>query len=203
MSHWSTITGTLTIEVFTGQTQPEINYILQSVLQSLPDVNPSLHTKPIPYPLEAHFDIFLNNPSLNRSSCTHDDNLIYAGHSSYNLENKNRFVPNYNKYQNSAKMIETCTTYILTVNGLFRDAFFENTLKDFTKWLLRLSRKIYVNDMCIKIEGDRLNNHNDHVVYVMTDKRHEFGDRYKGNEFEEILLGASRDRLIKNSGVKC
>lgn len=203
MSHWSSITGTLTIEVFSATTQPEINYILQSVFQTLPDVNPSLHTHPY-YPSEHHFDIFLNNPSINRVSCTHDDNFTYAGHKTYNLENKNRFVPNYNEYQNSAKMLEVCTTYIVTVNGLFRDSFFGPTLRDFTKWLLRLSSKLYVRDICVKVEGDRLDKTDEYVSYVITDRDDYWGNRYEGNEFEEIMMNGiekwNLDKVMKKKG---
>lgn len=197
MSHWSTIQGTLTIDEFSGVTQPEIDYIIRSTLQSLPDVNPSFHAKPTHYQSEHHFDIFLNYSSLNRASCTHDDNQVYAGHRTYNLENKNRFVPNYNLYSNTSKMLETCTTCIVTVDGLFRDAFFEDTLRDFMNWLLRLSTKLYIDGVCVRVGGDRLNNHDEYASYIITDKDCYFGERYQGNEFAEVLIEESRRKRMQ------
>ena len=44
--------------------------------------------------------------------------------------------------------------YLLIVDAELRDRYFEETKKAFLKWLCRLSKRLYVSDICVKIYDD-------------------------------------------------
>lgn len=43
--------------------------------------------------------------------------------------------------------------YILVVDGALRDREFEDTFHEFMKWICRLSKRIIVDDINVKIKG--------------------------------------------------
>lgn len=43
------------------------------------------------------------------------------------------------------------TEYLITVYGDLRDTFFEETLKSFMKWINRLAKRVYVDEVNVKI----------------------------------------------------
>lgn len=45
------------------------------------------------------------------------------------------------------------TRYIVVLEGYLRDTFFEDTLRSFCKWLNRLSKRIYLEDMLVRVSG--------------------------------------------------
>lgn len=43
--------------------------------------------------------------------------------------------------------------YILVVDAALRDRVFEDTFQEFMKWICRLSKRVFVNDVNVKIKG--------------------------------------------------
>lgn len=50
-------------------------------------------------------------------------------------------------------------TYILVVDGRFRDRTFDQTFRKFTKWLCRLAKRAYVRDVLVKLTSDDKGNY--------------------------------------------
>lgn len=137
MSMWTYVSGTIQVHV-EGRTQPEIEYVLKTVLEHLPKVTGS----------EEDMRVYINRRDGYNMSSSHDE----FGQQS-NLENGFRGG------------FETQSIYFLTVDGTLRDRTFEETLKEFSKWLTRLSRRIWVCDVLAEVSGDSqtylFTNHND------------------------------------------
>ena len=126
MSMWTYVSGTIQVHV-EGRTQPEIEYVLKTVLEHLPKVTGS----------EEDMRVYINRRDGYNMSSSHDE----FGQQS-NLENGFRGG------------FETQSIYFLTVDGTLRDRTFEETLKEFSKWLTRLSRRIWVCDVLAEVSGD-------------------------------------------------
>lgn len=128
MSWWTYINGTIKVWSI-GETQAEIEYYLKSVLDHLPRVTGS----------EEDMQIYVNKINGYNSSCSHDE-----------FGNPSNLGTGY------FKDFETQDTYLLTLDGSLRDRKIEETKKEFFKWLVRLSKRIYVKSALIKIQD-----HND------------------------------------------
>jgi hypothetical protein len=50
--------------------------------------------------------------------------------------------------------LETQDEYILVVEGNFRDRFFNDTYKEFIKWLCRLAKRVDVLNVLVNIDSD-------------------------------------------------
>ena len=50
---------------------------------------------------------------------------------------------------------ETQTVYRIFLRGTLRDTTFEDTLRAFSKWMDRLSKRVYVEDMLVRVSGQR------------------------------------------------
>lgn len=132
MSWWTHINGTITVSPM-GRTQAEKRYILETVLNHLPLVTGS----------EQDMNVYIvqKNGHDSSSSCDehgqHTNNLIdrYGGH-------------NYEK-----GWLEVQSQYILVVNGNFRDRMFEETFREFMKWLCRLAKRVLLEDILVRIDG--------------------------------------------------
>ena len=137
MSMWTYVSGTIQVHV-EGRTQPEIEYVLKTVLEHLPKVTGSEEDMKVyinrrdGYSMSSHWDEF-----------GHRSNLGTGYYGSFEIQN----------------------IYFLTVDGTLRDRTFEETLKEFSKWLTRLSRRIWVRDVLVEVSGDSqtylFTNHND------------------------------------------
>ena len=47
----------------------------------------------------------------------------------------------------------TQSTYIVVLEGYLRDTYYEDTLKAFVKWLNRLSKRVWIEDMLVRVSG--------------------------------------------------
>lgn len=186
MSIWSYINGTVTVDI-DGISQAHGEYILKETLSHLPDVIPYLST-------ERQFDIFINQPIVCNNSDSHDEFMVCASKPKYNIENMNRFaVPNNYRYHDG--WIERNSTFILTIHGSFRDCTFTDCLKAFNKWLTRLAKRVWVNDVFIRIIGEENIVTTDSDGYpkyiekdiVLTDDSYAYGSMYEyfGKENED------------------
>lgn len=104
-----------------GETQPEKRYILDTVLAHLPRVTGSEEDMKVSAIEGFFFD----------SSTTH-----------------NEFGEPISGWPGRAKITET---YHIIVSGYFRDRMFDETLREFNKWLNRLAKRVMVKDICVKV----------------------------------------------------
>jgi len=131
MSSWTYINGSITVHPM-GRTQAEKRYILETVLNHLPLVTGS----------ERDMDVYIiqKNGTNSSSSCDEygqtSNNLI----NSYGCHDKNGWL-------------DVQEEYILVVNGSLRDRHFDETFREFMKWLCRLSKRVWVKDVLVRING--------------------------------------------------
>ena len=132
MSFWTYINGTVTVRPL-GRTQAEKRYILDTVLEHLPLVTGS----------EKDMNIYVVQKNGHNSSSSCDE----FGDVTNNL------VDNYGNRSRKRGWLRTQDEYILVVNGSFRDRMFDQTYKEFQKWLCRLAKRVEVEDVLVEIKG--------------------------------------------------
>jgi hypothetical protein len=143
MSYWTYINGNIKVDV-PGRTQPEIEYILKSIIDHLPIVTGSEHD----------MDIYLNKVNGINCSSSHDE---------YEMRTNNLTDIYGNRNRNGS--LNTQSEYLITVDASLRDRMFEETFKEFMKWLCRLSKRISVDSILVKIEGyDELGNKREYII---------------------------------------
>lgn len=126
MSSWTYVQGTVTVQPL-GRTQAEKRYILDTVLSHLPKVTGS----------EKNMNIYIIQKNGYNSSSSHDEFGQWS-----NLGN--------GRYDHS---FEIQDEYILVVDGSFRDRVFEETYREFMKWLCRLAKRVMVEDVLVEVKG--------------------------------------------------
>jgi len=131
MSCWTYISGIIEVDV-PGRTQPEIEYILKTIIDHLPIVTGS----------ERNMEIYLNKINGDNSSSSCDE---------YEMETNN--LTDWYGHKTNKGWLRTQSEYLITVNASLRDRMFSQTLKEFMKWLCRLSKRISVQSVLVKIKG--------------------------------------------------
>lgn len=132
MSNWCYITGTITASPI-GRTQAEKRYILDTVLAHLPIVSGS----------EKDMDVYVIQKNGHNSSSSHDE----FG------ERTNNLVDWYGNRTRSRGMLRMQDEYILVVNAALRDREFNQTYREFIKWLVRLGKRVMIDNILVKIGG--------------------------------------------------
>lgn len=132
MSHWTHVIGTLRVSPM-GRTQPEKRYILETVLEHLPLVTGS----------EGDMEIHINVGGGASSSCSCDE---------FDM----RTDKGKNWYGNRSRKgwFDMEEDYLLTVVGNLRDREFDETYREFQKWLTRLAKRVIVDQICVKIYAE-------------------------------------------------
>ena len=130
MSMWTYINGTITVSPM-GRTQAEKRYILETVLDHLPVVSGS----------EKDMDIYVNQKNgFNVSSSSDEFGL-----------NTNLLTSSYgNKTRHGWLRMQD--DYILTVDGSLRDREFNETYREFMKWLVRLGKRVMIESVLVEIK---------------------------------------------------
>lgn len=131
MSHWSYVRGTVTVSPM-GRTQPEKRYILDTILEHLPRVIGS----------EGDMDVYVVQKNGHDSSCSCDE----FGMNTNNLESI------YGGKSNRG-WLNVQSRYILVVDGSLRDRTFEETKREFLKWLCRLAKRVTVDEILVTVES--------------------------------------------------
>ena len=131
MSYWTYINGIIKVDV-PGRTQPEIEYILKTIIEHLPVVTGS----------EEDMEVYINKVNGYDGSSSTDEYQMETN----NLTNK------YGKKDRNG-WLNTQNKYLITINASLRDREFEQTFKEFIKWLCRLSKRITVKSILVKIQG--------------------------------------------------
>lgn len=67
--------------------------------------------------------------------------------------------------------------YAIVLNGDLRDRLFENTFKELIAFLCRLSKRLYVNWINVKVFGDSMNSDNWYREYCFTNQT-QYRDMY-------------------------
>lgn len=132
MSWWTYLNGTVIVRPM-GRTQAEKRYILDTVLEHLPLVTGS----------EGDMDVYVIQKNSESSSCSCDE----FGESTNNL------VDRYGNKSRRSGWLRTQDEYILVVDGSFRDRMFEQTFKEFQKWICRLAKRVSVEDVLVEVKG--------------------------------------------------
>jgi len=133
MSYWTHITGTIAVEPF-GRTQAEKRYILDTVLEHLPLVTGS----------ERNMEVYVVQPNGTTSSSSCDE----FG------ERTNNLVDTYGDKSRRYGWLRTQRGYLLTISSNFRDRTFDETHREFVKWLTRLAKRVNVVDICVKLSDE-------------------------------------------------
>lgn len=132
MSSWTYINGTITAEPL-GRTQAEKRYILETVLNHLPRVTGS----------EGDMDVYIIQKNGYNSSLSHDE----FG------ERTNNLVDRYGNKSFDRGWMRVQDEYILVVNAALRDREFDQTYKEFIKWLVKLCKRVMCEDILVEIKG--------------------------------------------------
>lgn len=138
MSYWTHITGTVTVRPM-GRTQAEKRYILETVLEHLPIVTGSERD------MNVHI---VQKAGTNCSSSCDEFGMI-----------TNNLKDSYGDRSRRRGWRHTQNEYILVVEGNFRDRFFDDTYREFIKWLCRLAKRVDVCGVLINIDSDDKGSH--------------------------------------------
>ena len=130
MSFWSYVNGTITARPM-GTTQAEKRYILETVLNHLPLVTGS----------ERDMDVYIVQKNGHNSSLSCDENG----------EHTNNLIDRYGCHDYKGGWLKTQDEYMIIVNGSLRDRRFDETFREFMKWLCRLSKRVWISDMLVRI----------------------------------------------------
>lgn len=163
MSWWSYIHGTIVVSP-TGRTQAEKRYILDTVLDHLPRVTGS----------ERDMNVYVIQKNGHNSSSSHDE----FGQRTNNLFDR------YGYKNREHGWLQMQDEYILVVDGSLRDREFEETFRAFQKWLIRLSKRVTVKSVLVKINDyDKSKLIQDECGYYWSLFEYPYGSR--GNETGE------------------
>ena len=121
MSHWTYVQGMIIVDPM-GRTEPEREYILKTVLEHLPRVHGS----------EGNMQILISQPKGHNLFTSHDEFDI--------------LIPKYYDEREHQQ-----TQYILTLYGNLRDTVFSETVRSLSKFLTRLSKRVPVHDIFIRV----------------------------------------------------
>ena len=127
MSYWTYINGTVTVRPM-GRTQAEKRYILETVLDHLPFVTGS----------ERNMNVYIIQKNGYNASSSHTELGVYGGYLGWDKNNLS---------------LKTQDEYILVVEGSLRDRMFEQTYREFQKWLCRLAKRVGVEDVLVEIKA--------------------------------------------------
>lgn len=163
MSWWTYVHGTIVVSP-TGRTQAEKRYILDTVLDHLPRVTGS----------ERDMNVYVIQKNGHNSSSSHDE----FGQRTNNLFDR------YGYKNRKHGWLQMQDEYILVVDGSLRDREFEETFRAFQKWLIRLSKRVTVKSVLVKINDyDKSKLIQDECGYYWSLFEYPYGSR--GNETGE------------------
>lgn len=126
MSCWTYVLGTIKVEPM-GRTEAESEYILRTVLSHLPEVSGS----------EGPMETYINKLYGHSSSGNHDE---FFNHS--NLGDGIH-----------GNMFHAQEHFLVTLNGALRDREFNETVKEFAKWLTRFSKRCLIEECLVRVVG--------------------------------------------------
>lgn len=132
MSDWCYIQGTITVSPI-GRTQAEKRYILDTVLAHLPIVTGS----------GRDMNVYVIQKNGHNNLCSCDE----FG------ERTNNLTDSYGNRTRNRGMLRTQDEYILVVDATLRDREFNQTYREFMKWLVRLGKRVMIDNVLVQISG--------------------------------------------------
>lgn len=139
MSFWTYITGVIEVTVY-GNTNAQNKYIIETVLEHMPYVTGSEE--------DMAYHVIAKH-GYNQSSTHNEFGEPVRAH--------RRF-----------EWAHTQSKYMIVIEGSLRDRLFEETLRELNKWLNRLSKRLSVDDIAVKLTG-RSNTNYEHKSIVISD----------------------------------
>lgn len=133
MSWWTYIKGVIEVNV-PGRTQAECRYILDTVLDHLPRVTGS----------EGDMKVYIAQEAGYNCSSSLDEFWMRTNNLKDYHGDKSR----------DRGFLDLQSNYMLTLDADLRDRMFDVTKREFMKWLCRLSKRLIVNSVVVKIDGD-------------------------------------------------
>lgn len=151
MSWWTYVHGTIVVSP-TGRTQAEKRYVLDTVLDHLPQVTGS----------ERDMNVYViqKNGYNNSSSCDEFGDMT------------NNLTDSYGQKTRKRGWLRMQDEYILVVDGSLRDRKFEETFREFQKWLIRLAKRVSVETVLVEIEDY-------YKKYLITNKNDCYGEMFE------------------------
>lgn len=171
MSYWTSINGTITVKPL-GGTQAEKRYILETVLEHLPQVTGE----------EGDMSIHIVQKAGHGSSQSADEFLRTTNN-----------LKNYYGERTRNGCLFTQDGYILVAEGDLRGRHFNQTHREFISWLCRLAKRIRVEDVLVNIYSDDRDRYTINELYAYG-KMYEFpsfsywGERIHESNWCEYLL---------------
>lgn len=132
MSYWTYVHGTVVVSPM-GRTQAEKRYILETVLDHLPVVTGS----------ERDMNIYVIQKAGHNMSCGSDE----FGEVTNNLRDR------FGDRSRRRGWLYIRDEYILVVDGSLRDREFDQTFREFQKWLCRLAKRVSVEKVQVEIDS--------------------------------------------------
>ena len=131
MSYWTYINGAINVSV-PGRTQAEIDYILQTILDHLPRVTGS----------ESDMEVYVNRHYGHNVSYSCDEYEMYTNN-----------LTDWDGNKTKRGWLRTQDCYTLTIHAALRDRLMKQTVREFMKWLCRLSKRLSVDSVLVRIDG--------------------------------------------------
>ena len=156
MSWWSYVHGTIVVSP-TGRTQAEKKYVLDTVLNHLPQVTGS----------EKDMQVYVIQKNGYNSTSSYDE----FGKCTNNL------IDAYGDRSRKRGWLRMQDEYILVVDGSLRDREFDETFREFQKWLIRLAKRVMIETVLVKI--------NDFSKQTLIQDNHEYYCNSYGNKTSE------------------
>lgn len=125
MSYWTYVNGNIVVSPM-GRTQAEKRYILETVLDHLPFVTGS----------EENMNVYIIQKYGYNNSSSHTEFGEWGGYRNW-----------------KTLSTEVQDKYILVVDGSLRDREFDQTYREFQKWLCRLAKRIDIEDVLVEVSG--------------------------------------------------
>ena len=127
MSHWTYITGAVEVTP-AGETQPQLRYVLDTVLEHLPVVSGS----------EGNMKVHVLQQCGHNfsSSCNEFEEDLYCRRDA--------------DHDGWRRLQER---YTLVLEARLRDREFDETKRELNKWLNRLAKRVLVTDILVKLSG--------------------------------------------------
>ena len=167
MSLWTHIYGTIKVDP-AGSTIPQQEYILRTVLDHLPPVTGSERDMTV--------NVVSNIPYTSSSANEFSEDVALKLRS---IRGRRRWLF-YSTRDTS--LIDINTTFNIVINADLRDRTFSETLREFNNWMCRLSKRLSVWEIMLKIEGECPNR-----TVCLTDPEP------WGNMYEEPSWGSEED----------
>ena len=164
MSCWTYVSGMIVVSPM-GRTQAEKRYILETVLDHLPLVTGS----------EGNMDVYIIQKNGHDESSSHTEFGMWGG---------------YRNWKTLSTDIQS--KYILVVDGNLRDRVFDQTFREFQKWLCRLAKRVWVEDVMVEVkayeEVSLIRNTNDIYTKMFEDPTWCNDDEYSEPNWCEYLM---------------